>query len=55
MEELIYVTIKDSSGKRFIKEWIGTVNKIDAVRWTLENSDLPHYIDTNEITEITIE
>jgi hypothetical protein len=55
MEELIFVTIKDSNGNRFIKEWKITANKIDAVRWTLENSDLPHYIDINEIAEITIE
>lgn len=55
MENLLYVTVRDSNGNRFIKEWKSTANKIDAIRWTLENNDLPYYLDIEKIIEITIE
>lgn len=50
----ITVTIKDSEGKTFSRDWKSTSDKRDAVRWTLEYGDVPYYVNIAEIVEITV-
>lgn len=54
MKDEITVTIKDSKGKTFSRDWKNTSDKRDALRWTLEHGDLPYYINISEIVEITV-
>jgi hypothetical protein len=53
-EDEITVTIKDSTGKSFSRDWKNTSDKRNAIRWTLEHGDLPYYVDIAEIVEITV-
>lgn len=48
------ITIIDSDGKTFSRKWKATANKLDAIRWTVESLDVPHYVDVNKIVEIKI-
>jgi hypothetical protein len=50
----ITVTIKDSNGNTFSRDWKNTDDKRDAIRWTLLNGDLPYILDIANIVEITI-
>jgi hypothetical protein len=50
----ITVIFKDSKGNTFTREWKSTSDKRDAIRWTLESGDLPHYIDISAIVEMEI-
>jgi hypothetical protein len=54
LKDEITVTIKDSKGKTFSRDWKNTSDKRNAIRWTLEHGDLPYYIDIAEIVEITV-
>lgn len=54
MKDEITVTIKDSKGKTFSRDWKNTSDKRNAIRWTLESGDLPYCIDIAEIVEITV-
>ena len=54
MKDVITVTIKDSKGKTFIRDWMNTDDKRNAIRWTLEHGDLPYYVDIAEIAEISV-
>lgn len=54
MKDEITVTIKDSKGKTFSRDWKNTDDKRNAIRWTLESGDLPYYVDIAEIVEITV-
>lgn len=54
MNDEITVTIKDSNGKTFSRDWKNTDDKRNAIRWTLENPDLPYYINIAEIKEINV-
>jgi hypothetical protein len=50
----ITVSIKDSQGKEFSRRWKNTDDKRNAIRWTLESGDLPHYLDISKIIKITV-
>jgi len=54
MKDEITVTIKDSKDRTFSRDWKNTDDKRDAIRWTLESRDLPHYLDIANIVEITV-
>lgn len=54
MKDEITVTIKDSKGKTFSRDWKSTADKRDAIRWTLESGDVPYFVDIAEIVEITV-
>lgn len=54
MKDEITVTIKDSNGNTFSRDWKNTSDKRDAIRWTLESGDLPHYLDISKLIAITI-
>lgn len=54
MKDEITVTITDSKGKTFSRDWKNTDDKRNAIRWTLESGDLPYYVDIAEIIEITV-
>jgi hypothetical protein len=54
VKDEITVTIKDSKGKTFSRDWKNTDDKRNAIRWTLESGDLPYYVDIAEIVEITV-
>lgn len=54
MKDEITVTIKDSKGKTFSRDWKNTNDKRNAIRWTLESGDLPYYLDIAEIVEIIV-
>lgn len=54
MKDEVTVTIKDSKGEIFSRDWKNTDDKRDAIRWTLESGDLPYYLDIASIVEITV-
>lgn len=54
MKDEITVRIKDVNDKVFSQDWKNTNDKRDAIRWTLESRDLPHYLDIANIVEITV-
>jgi hypothetical protein len=54
-EDEITVTIKDLEGKVFSKDWKNGDDKRNTIRWTLENGDVPHYLDISKISQITID
>jgi hypothetical protein len=54
MNDEVTVTIKDSNGKTFSRDWKSTDDKRDAIRWTLESGDVPYYVDIANIVEITV-
>ena len=54
MKTEVTVTIKDSKGKVFQRDWMNTDDKRNAIKWTLESGDLPYYLDIASIVEITV-
>jgi hypothetical protein len=50
----ITVTIKDSEGNTFSRDWKNTNDKRNAIRWTLESGDLPYSLDIGKLIEITV-
>lgn len=54
MTDEITVTIKDSDGNTFSRDWQNTDDKRNAIRWTLESGDLPYILDISKLVEITI-
>lgn len=54
MKDEITVTIIDSEGKTFSREWKNTSDKRNALKWTLEHGDLPYYVDIAKIIKITV-
>lgn len=54
MKDEITVTIKDSEGKTFSRDWRITADKRDAIRWTMGSADLPFYVEIDKIVEITV-
>lgn len=52
--KVLTVTIKDSNGGSFSKNWAITANKLDAIRWTISSEDVPHYLDVDAIKEVTV-
>jgi hypothetical protein len=55
MKDEITVTIIDSKGKTFSRDWKNTDDKRNAIGWTLNSGDLPYYLNIAEIVEIKVE
>lgn len=52
--EIIIVIVTDAHGKTFKREWLARANRRDAIRWTMEPTDLPYFIDEESIVSVTI-
>jgi hypothetical protein len=53
MAELV-VLVHDSNSKQFRREWSETANRLDAIRWTIEDDDLPYYVSVENICNIQV-
>jgi hypothetical protein len=51
----VKTTIVDSDGNTFSREWKSTVNRLDAIRWTVESQDVPFYVYVDKIAEVKVE
>lgn len=54
MKDEITVTVKDTDGKTFSRDWKNADDKRDAIRWTLTHGDLPYYVNIADIIEIKV-
>lgn len=53
-ERLVKITIWDNKGNNFSRDYKDTNDKRDAIRWTLESGDVPHYLNIGDISRITV-
>lgn len=54
MNEIV-VIITDTNGHQFKKQWSGTADKLDAIKWTLGyEEDFKYNLNVNEIIKIEI-
>lgn len=49
----ITVIVRDSKNNAFSQNWKGSADRKDAIRWTLENPDLPYYL-TGDVCSVEI-
>lgn len=52
--DVIQVVATGYCGGVFRREWKATVNRTDAIRWLLENPDLPYYITDGNVKSIEV-
>ena len=53
-DDEIEILIVDASGKTFHLVWKNTNDRTNAIKWTLESGDLPHYVDVAKIIQINV-
>lgn len=54
MSKVKRVTVSDTAGNTFSRDWKITAKNIDAIRWTIESQDLPHYVNEMAIENVVI-
>lgn len=49
------ITVIDSDGNTFSREWKDSASKVDAIRWTIQSGDIEHSLYVEKIIEVKVE
>lgn len=52
-ERLISIVVSNRHGNMFRKQYLEKADVRDAIRWTLQSEDLPHYVP-GQITKVEV-